>query len=153
MNRKVEALQKLLVAMVEGAQASDFTATSVAGTFKELAVKVGVVSSVDEVPVNSIASIMNFISDNIADNEENEPFDLTVTKTHATVTVKRGGKTIAAGRDILYNGDKITITATADEGYALETLTVNGTAFTSGKTFTVNGHNVAIVASAAETQE
>ena len=62
--------------------------------------------------------------------------------------MKRAGKTIAAGTQI-YSDDVLKITATAESGYTLDTLTVNGTAFTSGQTYTVEG-NTAIVASATE---
>ena len=75
-----------------------------------------------------------------------DSYSLGVTATHATVVVKRAGKTITAGTEIFVD-DKLKITATAEDGYTLDTLTVNGDAFVSGSTYTVLG-NTAIVASA-----
>lgn len=150
MNRKVEAIKRFCAILAQG-QASDYSATSVVGVFKEFAVKMDCAKSVEEIRANSVASILNYICDNL-DAEENEPFDLERSENNATIVVKRNGKVLEDSTDILYNGDKLTITATADEGYTLDTLTVNGTDFTSGKTFTVNGHSVSIVASATETQ-
>lgn len=149
MAKKVEAIKKLAVALNFG-QLSDYTATNVVGVLKQLAVQAQCAASVDEIRTNSIAGIIDYIAENYG-SEVKEPYDLGISETHATVTIKRNGKTIEAGNDILYNGDKLTITAAADEGYTLDTLTVNGEAFTSGNKFTVNGHNVAIVASASET--
>lgn len=67
-----------------------------------------------------------------------------MTATNATVTVKRAGKTITSGEQIFVD-DKLTITATANTGYATPSLTVNGNAFTSGQKYTVQG-NTSIVA-------
>lgn len=147
MNRKVDALKKFCAA-ITSTTASQFEAGNVVGVLKECAVKLNCAASVSEIRGNSVASVLNYIAANYG-SEENEPFDMTVTKTNAAVTVKRNNKTLAAGNDILYNGDKLTISATANTGYDLSTLTVNGTAFESGKTFTVNGNNVAIIATAA----
>ena len=146
MNRKVDALKKFCAA-ITSTTASQFEAGNVVGVLKECAVKLNCAASVADIHGNSIASVLNFIAANYG-SEANEPFDMTVTKTNATVTEKHNNKTLAAGNDILFNGDKLTITATATEGYTVDTLTVNGTAFTSGNKFTVNGANVAIIASA-----
>lgn len=76
-------------------------------------------------------------------------YSLGVTATNATVVVKRAGKTITAGEQIFVD-DKLTITATANTGYATPSLTVNGTSFTSGQKYTVQG-NTSIVALSAAT--
>lgn len=73
-------------------------------------------------------------------------YDLSVTADeNCTVTVTKGGQAVTAGEDAISYGDVLTITATAGEGYEIETLTVNGDAFTSGNTVTVSG-DVTIVA-------
>lgn len=64
--------------------------------------------------------------------------------------MKRAGKTITAGTEVFVD-DKLKITATADSGYTLTTLTVNGDAFVSGQTYTVLG-NTTIVATATANQ-
>lgn len=149
MSKKVEAIKKAAVACGFG-QLTDYTANSTAGVLKQIAVAMGCAASVDDVHANGTADVLNFIAENYGE-EENEPFDLTVTATAATVSVKRGTKTVSAGADVLFNGDVLKITATPDEGKELVTLTVNGTEFESGKTFTVNGSNVVIVAEGQET--
>ena len=74
-------------------------------------------------------------------------YDLSVTASHATVSVTRGGVAVTAGEEVLRSGDVLTISAEASDGYELSTLTVNGDAFESGSTLTVSG-DVAVVASA-----
>lgn len=150
MSKKTDALKKALVALGHGSSVSDYTGDTVAGVLKELAVELGCAPSVGAIRVTGITDVLEYIAENY-DSEEKEPYDLTITKTKATVTVKKNGKTITAGADRLYNGDKLTITAEAEEGYDLTTLTVNGTTIESGDTFTVNGHNVTIVATGTET--
>lgn len=145
MSRKSDAMKKAFVALGFGSAVSDYEGRNAVEVLKELAVEAEAAPTVDDIHATTVAGVLNFIADNKG-SEEHEPFDLVVTPTHATVTVKRGGKTISAASDILYNGDKLKITAEADEGYALTTLTVNGTAIESGDTFTVDGHNVTIVA-------
>ena len=61
-----------------------------------------------------------------------------------TIAVSHNGEAVEAGASVL-EGETVTITATAAEGYVLTGLTVNGEAFTSGSTYTVNA-NVAIEA-------
>jgi len=75
-------------------------------------------------------------------------YTLAVTTTKASVTIKRVGQTITAGTPI-YSDDVLKITATAEAGYEMSTLTVNGNAFTSGQKYTVTG-NTTIVATATE---
>ena len=76
-------------------------------------------------------------------------FDLSVSATNTTVVVTKGGEPVSAGTDVFEQGDIITITATADADYTLETLTVNGNSFTSGDTLEVSS-DVVIVASSNE---
>lgn len=149
MSKKTDALKKVLVALGHGSSVSDYTSDTIAGVLKEFAVELECASSVSEIRAIGITETLNYIADNY-DSEEKEPYDLTITKTKATVTVRRNGKLISAGPDKLYNGDKLTITATAEEGYDLTTLTVNGETIESGDAITVNGHNVAIVATGTE---
>lgn len=146
---KVEALKKVAVALGYGSEVSEYTGDTVVGVLKELAVKMECATSTDSIRANTIVGVLNYIADNYG-SEAHEPFDLVVTNTNATVTVKRKNKTIAAGSDILFNGDVLKITATVEEGYDLTTLTVNGETIESGDTFTVNGGNVTIVATGTE---
>lgn len=145
MSKKTEALKKVLVALGHGSSVSDYTSDTTAGVLKELAVELECAPSVGDIRKTGIADVLEFIADNYG-SEEKEPYNLAITKTNATVTVKRGGKNVPAGADKLYNGDKLVITAEGSTGYDLTTLTVNGTAIESGDTFTVNGHNVTIAA-------
>lgn len=149
MSKKTDAMKKAFVALGFGSAVSDYKGQTVVDVLKELAVKAECAPTVTDIRATGIVGVLNFIADNKG-TEEKEPFDLTISKTNATVTVKRFGKTINAGTDILYNKDKLTITAEAAEGYTLTTLTVNGETITSGGTFTVNGHNVAIVATGTQ---
>ena len=148
-NRKIEALRKMFVALGYGSATTDYTSNSVVGTLKEFAVQAEITDSVDNIRANSIAEVCNWIAKNKG-SETHEPFDLTETKTHATVTYKKNGKTVTAGADLLYNGDKLKVIATADEGYELTTLTANGEDIESGDTLTVDGEGIAIVATATE---
>lgn len=59
-----------------------------------------------------------------------------------TVTVLRNGRSVAAGSNVLADGDVLTITVTGG------TVTVNSEAFVSGNTHTVTG-NVAIASTAS----
>ena len=70
-----------------------------------------------------------------------EPENGTLTVTTDTGTLQ-SGETVEAGTSI-------TVTATPDEGYELETLTVGGEAFTSGESYVVEA-NTEIVATFAE---
>lgn len=88
----------------------------------------------------------------IIGSEVKEPYDLVITDTDATVTVKRNGVAITEGTDILYNGDELTIEASVAEGYELTTLTVNGEDIESGDKVTVSG-TVTIVATGTEIEE
>ena len=146
-NRKVTALRKLFVAFGYGSDVSEYTSNSVAGTLKEFAIKAEITSSVGNIRANSTADVAEWIADNKG-SEVKEPYDLTETKTHATVTYKKNGKTVTAGADMLYNGDKLKVTATPDEGYEVTTLTANGDDIESGDTLTVDGEGIAIVATA-----
>ena len=146
-NRKVLALRKVFVAFGYGSDVSEYSADTVVGTLKELAVKAEITSSTANVRGNTIDKVLNWIADNKG-SEVKEPYDLTETKTHTTVTYKKNGKTVTAGADLLYNGDKLKVTATPDEGYEITTLTANGDDIESGDTLTVDGEGIAIVATA-----
>ena len=152
MSVKTNAIKKVAVALGFGASVSDYNGKTIVAVLKEVAVKMECAASVKDIKANGIVGVLNYIADNYG-SEEKEPFDLTVTPTHATVTVKRGNKTISPATDILYNGDKLIITVESDEGYDLTTLTVNGENIESGDTITVSGHNVTIVATATETPD
>lgn len=145
---KVDSLKKMLVAFGYGSDVSDYSGITVATVLKEFAVKAECATSVKDIKKYDISSILNYIADNYG-SEEHEPFDLEVTGTKTTVTVKRKNKVIEPGSDILFTGDSLTITATPDEGYDLTTLTVNETAIESGDKVTVDG-NVEIVATSTE---
>lgn len=152
MSKKTDAMKKALVALGYGSAVTEYKGQTVVQVLKEFAVQAECAPSVDDIHAAGIVGVLNYIAENKG-SEEHEPFDLTVTKTHATVTVKRLGKTITPATDILYNGDVLTITAEADEGYTLSTLTVNTEDIESGDQVTVAGHNTAIVATAEETPE
>ena len=66
-----------------------------------------------------------------------------------SVTDTASGTEISNG-DAVAEGTEVRITATPDEGYALESLTVNGEDFTSGDAITVN-EDVAIIATVTGT--
>lgn len=74
-----------------------------------------------------------------------DTYDLEIDATGCTVEVKVGDDIITAGTDAVSHGQTLTITATADEGKTLTTLTVNGDPFTSGQTHSVSD-DVVIVA-------
>lgn len=151
MSRKVQALKKFAVALGYGESVSEYEGQTFAHVLKELAVKMQCAESTDAIRTNSVAGVLEYIAKNKG-QEEVEPFDLIETPTHATITVKRKNKVVEAGPDILYNGDVLKITAEADEGYELTTLTLNGETIESGDSFTVNGHHVTIVATAEAEQ-
>lgn len=151
MSKKTDAIKKVAVALGYGSAVTEYTSDTVAGVLKELAVKMECATSVDNIRANGIVDVLNYIAANYG-SEEKEPYDLARTATNATVTVKRGNKSIADGNDILYNGDKLKITAEADEGYEITTLTINGDDFESGDTITVSG-KVTIVATATQTPD
>ena len=70
--------------------------------------------------------------------------DLTLARMgEGNLTVKRDGKELPNGA-IVRKGEALTITAIAENGLALKSLTVNGAPFESGKTFTVGDGNVKI---------
>ena len=70
--------------------------------------------------------------------------DLTLARMgEGSLTVKRDGKELPNGA-IVRKGEALTITAIAENGLALKSLTVNGAPFESGKTFTVGDGNVKI---------
>ena len=70
--------------------------------------------------------------------------DLTLARMgEGNLTVKRDGKELPNGA-IVRKGEALTITAIAENGLALKSLTVNGTPFESGKTFTAGDGDVKI---------
>ncbi|MDD6100031.1 MAG: hypothetical protein PUD08_04960, partial [bacterium] len=67
-------------------------------------------------------------------------------QTNGTIVVRnQNGKELPTGTAIA-KGDKLTIVATPNAGYKLESLKVNGAAFSSGSTFTVGDQSVSIQA-------
>ena len=67
-------------------------------------------------------------------------------QTNGTVVVRnQNGKELPTGTAIA-KGDKLTIVATPNAGYKLESLKVNGAAFSSGSTLTVGDQSVSIQA-------
>lgn len=145
MSNIVVSLVALLVALGYGTENDYDGLTTTCDVLKQAAVEMGIVGSADAVQGRSKAEVLQFIADNYGD-EEKEPFDLSVTADeHCSIEVKKGRTVIAPGSDILYNGDKLKITITADEGYKAKSLKVNGVDFVSGETYTVDGHNVAII--------
>lgn len=139
-----KAIAKVGVALEFGT-ASDYTAENVVGAIKELCVNAGCAPSVDAVRANGITDALEFFADNYG-SEIHEPYDLIVTPNDSTVTVKRKGKIVAPGADVIYDGDKLIITVTANTGHTLEGVTLNGYAYTPGTVYTVNGGPVEIVA-------
>lgn len=153
MSQISDAFKKFAVALGFGSSVSDYTGDNIEDLLFQLAVKMQCASPVDKARVKGIAGLLEYIADNYGE-EEKEPYDLTKNETHATLTFSRNGIPIQAGKDILRNGDKIKITAVAETGYEVTTLTVNGSDFVSGNDYTVNGHNVAVVAvGTAESEE
>lgn len=64
---------------------------------------------------------------------------------HGTLAVMNGTEALVAGENEVEANTELTITATPEEGYVLEALTVNGTDFTSGNTYTVTADaNIAV---------
>ena len=64
---------------------------------------------------------------------------------HGTLVVMNGTEALVAGENEVEANTKLTITATPDEGYVLETLTVNGADFTNGNSYTVTENtNIAV---------
>lgn len=156
MINNVEAFKKFAVTIVNALKSTsyttaDFTGETIAEVLKSIAVKLECASSTDDIRAYSSAEVLNFIAENYG-SEEKEPYDLVITDTNATVTVKRKGKAISEGTDILYNGDELTIEAEADEGYEITTLTVNDEDIESGDKVTVSG-KVTIVATGTEEPE
>ena len=85
----------------------------------------------------------------VAATAAKKTYTLTISAgTGASITVKRGGTTLANGATIT-QGDSLTISFAASSGYALSTHTVNGARFTSGGTHTVSGA-VDVAATAAK---
>lgn len=140
-----DGMKKVAVALGYGSSVNEYVGDNIADVLRQIAVKMECAASTGVIASDDIGDILDYIAENYGE-ETKEPYDLTVTKTHATVTIKRGGKTISAGKDVLRNGDKITITATADEGYTLTTLTANGDSIDSGDIITIDGEGVTIVA-------
>lgn len=151
-NRKIMALRALFVAFGYGTSVEEYTANSVAGTLKEFAVKAEITGSVSNIRAITTAEVAEWIAKNKG-SEAHEPYDLGLTATKTTVTFKKNGKTVSAGADLLYNGDKLKVTATSDEGYELTTLTANGEDIESGDTLTVDGEGITIVATSTEVVE
>lgn len=149
MINNVEAFKKFAVTIVNALKSTsyttaDFEGETIAEVLKSIAVKLGCASTTDDIRAYSSAEVLDFIAENY-DSEEKEPYDLVITDTNVNVTVKRKGKTISEGTDILYNGDELTIEAVGAEGYEITTLTVNGEDIESGDKITVSG-KVTIVA-------
>lgn len=152
MSKKTDAMKKALVALGYGSAVAEYKEDSVVGVLKELAVILQCAASVEDVKALKITGVLEYIAANYGE-ESVEPFDLSVTATKATVTMKRNNKNVTAGADRLYNGDKLKVTVEADEGYEVTTLTANGEAIESGDVLTVDGEGIAIIATATEVTE
>lgn len=63
--------------------------------------------------------------------------DLSRSATNCSVSVTIGEDSVTDGNDVLNDFDVVTITATADSGYVVTSLTVNGEDFVSGSDLTV----------------
>lgn len=148
MSRKVEAIKSCAVALGFASATTDFNGKSTTAVLKELAVMLECAETIGAVGGYSATDVLEYIAKNYGE-DDNPPYALSVTASGATVQVKRGNKVLSQGDDVLNDGDKITITATAEEGKTLTVLTVNGEDFASGSKHTVNGA-VAIVATATE---
>ena len=138
---KSEAMKAFFVKLGLGSDAQ-IIADTVAGVLADLAVAAGVVDKREDLPDFTIVGILNYVTDNI-----DKVHSLTVTATNCTITVERNGEAIESGASIR-DGEKLTITAEADEGAEMSALTVNGESISSGDEITVEG-NVVIVGTAA----
>ena len=138
---KSEAMKAFFVKLGLGSDAQ-IIADTVAGVLADLAVAAGVVDNREDLPDFTIVGILNYVTDNI-----DKVHSLTVTATNCTITVKRNGEAIESGASIR-DGEKLTITAEADEGAEMSALTVNGESISSGDEITVEG-DVVIVGTAA----
>lgn len=138
---KSEAMVAFFVKLNLGTE-DQFTADTVAGVLADLAVIGGVVDKREDLPDMTIVGVLDYITENI-----DKVHSLTVTATSCTITVTRNGEEIEAGTPIR-DGEKLTITAEADEGAEMSALTVNGESISSGDEITVEG-NVVIVGTAA----
>ena len=58
-------------------------------------------------------------------------FNLTTQATNATISCTVGGDTVTDGTGVLTYGDTLVVSASADEGYEMDSLTVNGETFCS----------------------
>lgn len=138
---KSEAMKAFFVKLGLGSDAQ-IIADTVAGVLADLAVAAGVVDKREDLPDFTIVGILNYVTDNI-----DKVHSLTVTATNCTITVERNGEAIESGASIR-DGEKLTITAEADEGAEMSALTVNGESISSGDEITVEG-DVVIVGTAA----
>lgn len=138
---KSEAMKAFFVKLGLGSDAQ-IIADTVAGVLADIAVAAGVVDKREDLPDFTIVGILNYVTDNI-----DKVHSLTVTATNCTITVERNGEAIESGASIR-DGEKLTITAEADEGAEMSALTVNGESISSGDEITVEG-NVVIVGTAA----
>lgn len=150
MSRKTDAIKKLAVAMGYAEAVTEFNGNTVSDVLKEVAVKMQCAPDVDTIKSHRIADVLIYIADNYGE-EEKEPYDLAITgDDHVTLTVKLNGKTATEGSDMLYNGDKLKITAALAEGYEIDTLTANDETIESGDEITVDNASVTIVATSKE---
>jgi len=74
-------------------------------------------------------------------------YDLMVIATNCTVAVENYNETVTAGTKVIYLNENLKITATASDGYTLNSLTVNDESFISEDVFKVDG-DVEIIATA-----
>jgi hypothetical protein len=82
-------------------------------------------------------------------------YDLTINDTNVTVVVTVSATPVTEGADKLTHGDIATVTATAAEGFTIETLTYqfgtgDATAFVSGATLPAATGDLIITATATE---
>lgn len=102
--------------------------------------KASVELSVDSVYTTIDSTLPKFTgSHTMTLNGDARTYTLTVSSdAHSSVTVKKGNTVLPGGSTVTY-GDTLTITANADEGYAVKTFQVNGSSKTSPYTHTVDG--------------
>lgn len=139
---KSEAMKAFFV-KVNFADDEQIVADTVAGVLADLAVAGGVVDKREDLPDFTIVGILTYITDNI-----DKVHHLSVTATKCTVTVTRGDEELEDGA-VIRDGDKLIVTAEADEGYEMSVLTADGETITSGDEITVEA-DVTIVGTATE---
>lgn len=131
-----DSIKKVFVALGYGSSVSEYSGKTVAEVLKEGAVKMGAAPSKSSIKATTTSEVLDYIADNYGD-EENDPYDLEVTKTNCTISVTRNGESVSEGNYTVKYNDELTISAEADDGYEITSFKVNGEDFVSGSTHTV----------------